>query len=73
MAEQKERMRIVCGVFRAYQNIEFDPDEFGYIIIDEASWNNKSYERYYLTLNRFYIRLTATPYRTDGITKYSKI
>ena len=71
MAEQKEKdAYVVCGSVQSIsQNIEeFDPDEFGYIIIDEAHHGTANTYRKILSYFKpdFTLGLTATPYRTDG-------
>ena len=70
-AESKEKYGdVVCGSIQSVtSNIEqFKPDEFGYIIIDEA--HHSAADSYKKILNyfkpEFTLGLTATPERADG-------
>lgn len=68
--EKQEDAYVVCGSIQSVaQNIEkFKPDEFGYIIIDEAHHGTaNTYRKILGHFNpKFTLGLTATPDRTDG-------
>ncbi|HHZ13252.1 MAG: DEAD/DEAH box helicase family protein [Caldicoprobacterales bacterium] len=71
IAEQKEKdAYIVCGSVQSIsKNIEdFNPEEFGYVIIDEAHHGTAETYRSILSYFKpqFTLGLTATPDRTDG-------
>lgn len=71
VAEEKEKdAYVVCGSIQSIaQNIEeFDPKDFGYIIIDEAHHGTANTYRKILShfKPKFTLGLTATPDRTDG-------
>ena len=71
VAEEKNKNAyVVCGSVQSIvQNIEdFKPDEFGYIIIDEAHHSTADTYRKILSHFKpgFTLGLTATPNRTDG-------
>jgi superfamily II DNA or RNA helicase len=71
IAEQKEKdAYIVCGSVQSIsKNIEdFNPEEFGYVIIDEAHHGTAKTYRSILSYFKpqFTLGLTATPDRTDG-------
>ena len=71
VAEEKNKdAYVVCGSIQSIaQNIEeFRPDDFGYIIIDEAHHGTANTYRKILShfKPKFTLGLTATPDRTDG-------
>lgn len=71
VAEEKDRdAYVVCGTIQSIsQNIEeFHPEEFGYIIIDEAHHGTADTYKKILSYfkPKFTLGLTATPDRTDG-------
>lgn len=71
VAEQKdEDAYVLCGSVQSVsQNIEqFDPEEFEYIIIDEAHHGTANTYKKILSYfkPKFTLGLTATPDRTDG-------
>lgn len=71
VAEEKNKdAYVVCGSIQSIaQNIEeFQPDDFGYIIIDEAHHGTANTYRKILShfKPKFTLGLTATPDRTDG-------
>ncbi len=71
MGEQKEKdAYVVCGSIQSVsQNIrEFDPSDFGYLIIDECHHGTaNTYKKILGHFNpEFTLGLTATPDRTDG-------
>lgn len=71
VAEEKNKdAYVVCGSIQSIaQNIEeFKPDDFGYIIIDEAHHGTANTYRKILShfKPKFTLGLTATPDRTDG-------
>lgn len=71
MAERKEKdAYVVCGSIQSVsQNIEeFNPDDFGYIVIDEAHHTMAdTYKRVLKFFKpQFTLGLTATPERMDG-------
>lgn len=71
VAEEKNKdAYVVCGSIQSItQNIEeFRPDDFGYIIIDEAHHGTANTYRKVLShfKPKFTLGLTATPDRTDG-------
>lgn len=71
VAEEKDKdAYVVCGSVQSVsQNLdEFDPEEFGYIIIDEAHHGTANTYKKILShfKPRFTLGLTATPDRTDG-------
>lgn len=71
VAEQKEKdSYVVCGSVQSVsRNLEsFDPNEFGYIVIDEAHHGTANTYQKILSYFKpnFTLGLTATPNRTDG-------
>src|SRR5690606_31812760 len=71
VAEEKDKdSYVVCGSVQSIsQNIEeFHPEEFGYVIIDEAHHGTANTYRKILSYfkPKFTLGLTATPDRTDG-------
>ena len=71
VAEEKEKEAyVVCGSIQSVaQNIEeFKPEDFGYIIVDEAHHGTANTYRKILSYfkPKFTLGLTATPDRTDG-------
>lgn len=71
VAEDKEKYsHILCGSVQSISNNldRFKPDEFSYLIIDEAHHGTASTYKKILSFFKpeFTLGLTATPYRSDG-------
>ncbi|NLJ40829.1 MAG: DEAD/DEAH box helicase [Clostridiales bacterium] len=71
VAEEKDKdAYIVCGSVQSIsQNLEeFQPEDFGYLIIDEAHHGTATTYKKILSYFKpeFTLGLTATPHRTDG-------